>query len=66
MKKIFAILLVSFLMFTFSSVASAEEPTQRVYASYSNRNKFSKPQQKCKSVGRSWAIPVRYEGVHSS
>lgn len=32
MKKIFAILLVSFLMFTFSSVASAEEPTQRVYA----------------------------------
>ena len=32
MKKIFAILLVSFLMFTYSSVASAEEPTQRVYA----------------------------------
>lgn len=32
MKKIFAILIVSFLMFTFSSVASAEEPTQRVYA----------------------------------
>ena len=32
MKKIFAILLVSFLMFTFSSVASAKEPTQRVYA----------------------------------
>lgn len=31
-EKIFAILLVSFLMFTFSSVASAEEPTQRVYA----------------------------------
>ena len=32
MKKIFAILLVSVMMFTFSSVASAEEPTQRVYA----------------------------------
>lgn len=32
MKKIFALLLVSVLMCIFSSVASAEEPTQRVYA----------------------------------